>query len=177
MQKRPPWTDKYKQNWDDAYQRIMAWWHGEPLDRPVLLNAGRRAELPADIAERRHALRNIALRDPRRFDLDAELQLEQVRLFVASHHFCAEAAPFARTGYAASLGLLAVAAGGAIQYTPETGTSWSVEDPAFLERPLPAFCVCPGDDRPLSPGVRVRHCSGRQPPDGPFDNAVHAVGQ
>jgi len=43
---RPPWTDKYKQNWDDAYPRLMAWWEGASLDRPIVINSVAKPDAP-----------------------------------------------------------------------------------------------------------------------------------
>jgi len=36
---RPPWTSKYKQDWDEAYPRMMAGWQGGSLDRPVVVTS------------------------------------------------------------------------------------------------------------------------------------------
>ena len=130
---QPPWTDRYKQNWAEAYDRIMEWWNGGRLDRPVVVTPV--LKNPADDVFSRFAASGCTASN----DFDKQFQIDYATAINEGFSFPAESVPFAKTGYASSLGMLAAAAGAEIRYAPETGTAWAVEDPDLLERDLPAF--------------------------------------
>ncbi len=128
---RPQWTNRYKTNWDDAYQRVMAWWEGACLDRPVVI-----APLAKPGAPDFHASKSL---DWAQRDLDAGYQLEASRYHLEHTLFEAEAAPAVGTGYASLLWMLGAMAGAQVRYTPDTGTAWVEPIPDLYERPLPQF--------------------------------------
>lgn len=132
MPPRPPWTDKYKSNWDEAYSRMMAWWEGDGLDRPVLIPYVRK-----DGAPKLAPACDPGTQEAR--DLHEEYRLAANRHFLEHRHFLAETAPYAGTGYGSSLCTLAAMAGARVQYTAETGTAWIQEEPGLYERELPEF--------------------------------------
>jgi hypothetical protein len=129
---RPPWTNRYKANWDEAYQRVMAWWEGGCLDRPVVI-----APL--------HKPFTGPFDSPTRKLTWAERDLHQAYHIEAAHYnlentlFLAETAPAVSTGYGSLLWMLGAMAGAHIHYTEETGTVWVEEIPDLYERPLPEF--------------------------------------
>jgi hypothetical protein len=127
----PPWTAVYKDNWAESFKRVMAWWRNEETDRPVLFNAvprpqqrGRRIH-PKDAAE------------AARFDLDAEVCLHNARYDLENTLYLAESAPAVRCGFASTLGLPCVQAGGSIQYAPDTFNAWLEQEENLYARPLP----------------------------------------
>jgi hypothetical protein len=131
---RPAWTDKYKHNWDDAYKRVMAWWHNEETDRPVIFNSVPKPE------SRRNKLKRInptSSEEAERFDIDPEVQLNNSRCGLENTLYLAESAPAAKSSFASLLGLLCVQAGGRIGYAPQNGTAWLEEEKDLFDRPLP----------------------------------------
>ena len=33
------WTNKYKQNWEESWKRVKAWWNNEETDRPLVFTS------------------------------------------------------------------------------------------------------------------------------------------
>jgi SAM-dependent methyltransferase len=131
--KRPLWGNTYKQDWDEAYERIMAWWHNEETDRPLFLNA-----IPKPVSQRK--ITPITPKDAeeaRRFDLDPEVQLHNAKAYLENNLFPAEAVPRTMSNFASLLGLLCVQCGGKIQYAPGNFTAWLEEEPQLYERSMP----------------------------------------
>jgi hypothetical protein len=129
---RPPWTDKYKQNWDETFTRVMAWWRHEETDRPVLFNA-----VPKPEAQRRGEW--ISPKDAveaERFDLDAGVRLHNTRHSLENTLYLAESAPVAMCSFASLLGMLCVQAGGKIQYAQDTHTAWLEQEENLYDRPV-----------------------------------------
>jgi len=132
---QPRWTTKYKQNWDESYKRMMAWWAGDGLDRPLVL-------APAVSLDAPHFEYDpLPLHSER--DLDECFQLAQTRHRLSRLAHPAESAPFAWTGYGSLLCMLAAMAGASVNHDADTGTAWigQAEDDLF-ERPLPQFDTC-----------------------------------
>lgn len=129
---RPSWSDKYKQNWDEAYLRVMAWWEGSFLDRPVVIAPLAKPGAPAFAPSRRAP-------DWEQRDLDVQYHLEATRYRLENTLFMAETAAASGTGYASLLWMLGAMAGAKIHYTPETGTAWVDPIPDLYSRPLPEF--------------------------------------
>jgi hypothetical protein len=131
----PVWTNKYKQNWDESYKRVMAWWRNEETDRPVIFNS----------APKRPELRTGAYisaktsEEAERFDIDIDIRLNNIRCGLENSVFPAEGAPAAGSNFASLLGLLCVQAGGRLGYAKDTGTAWLMEEPDLFDRPLPAL--------------------------------------
>lgn len=144
---RPPWSDRYKQNWDDAYRRMMAWWSGAGADRPLVLQAVPRP--------------GAAPLDPRvdpgsleRQDLDERYQLALARHRLEGNVFPAEAAAAVRTGYGSTLCLLGAMAGAPTIYRADTNTAWIGEVPNLYDREVPQFDpACP----PYAFTIRMIH--------------------
>jgi hypothetical protein len=153
----PVWTDTYKHNWDDAYKRVMRWWRNEETDRPVIFNAVPKPEHPAKLppehpaklpterpaklpleAERSGAwIRPKDAAEAEKFDLDADVQLNNARCGLENTLFLAESAPTAHSKYASLLGLQCVQAGGRVGYAMDTGTAWLMQEENLFDRPLP----------------------------------------
>lgn len=132
MLARPPWTARYKSNWNDAFARMMAWWAGDGLDRPVLI-----PYLRKDGAPKFTPACDPGTQADR--DLSEEYRLAADRYFLEWRHFHAETAPYAGTAYGSSLCTLAAMAGARVHYTPDTGTAWIQEEPDLYSRDLPEF--------------------------------------
>lgn len=130
---RPPWTNRYKNNWDDAYRRLMAWWEGDGLDRPVVLQPVLRPDFPPPDP----ALDLTRISESH--DLDETFRLASEQNIFAGSLYPAESAPLAMTGYASALGMLGGMAGAPIHYTPDTNTAWVGEVPNLYDRDLPEF--------------------------------------
>ena len=147
------WTDKYKDNWNDAYGRMMAWWNFEETDRPVVLtpvqkeNAGGRAggsgaaEETSDRTADGTACKAeiVTPEEKARLESDAGAHLARAREYNEGHIFTAESAPHAKTGYASLLGMLGACAGCAIRYEPSNLNAWFVKIPDLFEGELPEF--------------------------------------
>jgi hypothetical protein len=134
---RPPWTNRYKQNWDEAYQRVMAWWGGSSLDRPVVIAS--LARLPREPFS--PTSRNLSWSQR---DLDATYHLEAARYHLENTLYLAESAPAVSTGYGSLLWMLGAIAGAKVHYTEDTGTVWVEETPNLYAQPLPVFDpACP----------------------------------
>lgn len=129
---RPPWTDRYKDNWDDAYERMMAWWEGGSLDRPVIWTNIVKPDAPPFVPSWDPGT-------PELRDLDEEYRFSEVKHFLESHLFLAEAVPFASTGHGSGVCLLAAMAGAKVDYAPDNGTAWIEKIDGLYERPLPEF--------------------------------------
>jgi hypothetical protein len=130
---RPQWTDKYKQNWDEAYERVMAWWHNEETDRPLVFN-----HVPKPASER--TITSFSPKDAEeaeRLDFDINTQLHNTKAFLENNLFLAESVPRAMSNFASLLGMLCVQAGGTIHYAPDTLTAWLEQEEDLYERPLP----------------------------------------
>jgi hypothetical protein len=134
MTVRPQWTDRYKQDWDDAYGRVMTWWRNEETDRPVIFS-GQVGKSEAERTMKPVYPKNAE--ECARFDLDGDVQLHNSRCYLENTRYLAEAVPQVRTGFAATLGLLCVQAGGAVRYAPENGTVWLEEEENLYQRNLP----------------------------------------
>jgi hypothetical protein len=138
---RPPWTDTYKQNWDETFQRVMAWWRHEETDRPVIFNS---VSKPKD-QRRGTGIRPKDAAEAERFDLDADVLLHNTRHGLENTLYSmAEGAPVAMCKYASDMGILCVQAGGRVRYTPDTFTAWIEQEENLYDRPLPeAGGPCP----------------------------------
>ncbi|MHB9032929.1 MAG: hypothetical protein ACYC6L_07765 [Anaerolineae bacterium] len=133
---RPPWTNRYKHDWDDAYQRVMAWWEGTSLDRPVIISPLPKPDAPA-------FQRGRDLTWAQR-DLDEAVHIEGARYHLENTLWLAEAAPAVATGYASLLWMLGAMAGAQVHYTPDTGTAWVEPTNDLYNQPLPEFdTACP----------------------------------
>ena len=144
---RPPWTAKYKDNWDEAYQRMMAWWEGSGLDRPLILSPVRKPEAPESDLD-------PCLGMPESQDLDEHYKLFMYERYFGNHYFPAEAVPAAWTLYGSGLCLLGAMAGAPIRYAPEWGTTWIEKVDSLYERELPEFsAACP----PHAFAIRMIH--------------------
>lgn len=135
---RPPWTNRYKDNWDEAWQRMLAWWEGGSLDRPLVITS-----LPKPDAPLPEAARDPGT--PEQRDLDEDYLLAENRHALTSHLYLAEAAPAAMTRYGQLLCMLGRMAGAPIRYAPpEINTAWIEEVPDLYDRDLPEFDAnCP----------------------------------
>ena len=134
---RPPWTNRYKANWDEAYQRVMAWWEGGSFDRPLVIAHIVKPSAPSFVS----ASRNLtwAVRD-----LSVSYHIEAARHHLENTLFLAETAPAVATGYGSFLWMLGAMAGARVHYTEESGTTWVEAIPNLYERPLPEFdSACP----------------------------------
>jgi hypothetical protein len=130
---RPSWTNAYKDNWDESFERVMAWWRCEEIDRPVIFNA-----VPKPEAQRRgERLRPKTAAEAARFDLDAGAYLHNARFSLENTLYMAESAPAVGCGFASTLGILCVQAGGRVQYAPDTFTAWIKQEEDLYNRPLP----------------------------------------
>ncbi|GHV13639.1 hypothetical protein FACS1894219_08710 [Clostridia bacterium] len=131
--KRPPWTDKYKQNWDESYKRVMAWWNFEDTDRPVLLNS-----YTKPVEERDSNLKWIGGADPdekRRIDIDLSVKMNNLRCVTENNRFIGDGVPGKNYSFGSDLGLLCVQAGGTISYG--NGTAWLNHEPDLYSREIP----------------------------------------
>lgn len=128
--RKPVWTVGFKQNWADAYDRLMAWWAGESIDRPVIL-----ADVPKPDAKPFQPASDPGTAEQR--DLDENYQFLLNQHFLDTHLFLAESAPGVRTGYASSIGMLSAIAGGKLIYG--NGTVWTSENEDLFAGPLPDF--------------------------------------
>ena len=127
------WTGRYKDNWKDAFERMLAWWNFEETDRPIVLNPVPRAE-----HERRGSLiYPVSPDEARGMDFNADVYINNARYSIENTIYTGESAPLVRTGYASSLGMLAVMAGGRVAY--DTRTAWVEADEGTYERELPVF--------------------------------------
>ena len=127
-----PWTNKYKQNWEEAWKRVEAWWRCEETDRPVVFSS-----VPKPAPELRGELRIPGnAEEAARFDLDAAIKLNNIRYRLENTIFTAESVPFAYSGFASLLGLLCAQAGGKLHYDYPY-TTWITEDKELFDRPLP----------------------------------------
>ncbi len=143
---QPTWTTRYKQNWDESYTRMMAWWAGDGLDRPLVLTAATRTQgldalchsLEQGLAAPGHTL------TPAQCDVDEAFQLAMTRHRLENQRYPAEAAPFAWTAYGSLLCMLAAMAGAPVHYDGTTGLPWIGHVDDLFARPLPAFdAECP----------------------------------
>jgi hypothetical protein len=134
------WTGKYKHNWDESYERVMAFLHCEETDRPVLFNS-----VPKPVSEQKGKKMTPATpEEAAQYDLDSTVQLHNTKWYLENTLFLAESVPFARTDFASLLGMLCVQAGGRIKYTPDTFTAWFEQEENLYERPLPELSTpCP----------------------------------
>ncbi|GHU64164.1 hypothetical protein FACS189447_00370 [Spirochaetia bacterium] len=134
------YTNKYKQNWDESYRRLEAWWQCEETDRPLVFSS-----VPKPLSE--HKGERIKAKDSKeaaRFDLDAEIRLNNTRYYLENTLFMAESVPYAFSNFANLLGMLCAQAGGKLNYTPDTFTAWMEEEDGLFDRPLPQVGVpCP----------------------------------
>jgi len=144
---RPPWTSKYKANWDDAYQRMMAWWEGDGLDRPLVVNPAVRSNAP-----KFRPTRDPGDKEAR--DLDEQYCLEFSQYQLDTYLYLAEAAPHVRTRYDSALCMLARMAKADVHFTPDTGTAWIQKEPDLYARPLPQY-----DEscRPYAHAIKMIH--------------------
>jgi len=133
---RPRWTSRYKANWDEAFERVMAWWEGTCLDRPVII-----APLAVPNTSQFHFPKSLTWEQR---DLDAEYQMAASRHHLENSLFLAETAAAVGTGYASLLWMLGAMAGAQVHYTPDTGTAWVEPIPGLYNLPLPDFNpACP----------------------------------
>jgi hypothetical protein len=126
------WTCKYKQNWEQAWKRVGAWWHCEETDRPVIFSS---VSKPA--CERKGVY--ISPKNPEeaaRFDIDPAVKLNNIRYHLENTLFTAESVPFAHSDFANLLGMLCVQAGGKLQYDYPY-TTWIIEDKELFDREPP----------------------------------------
>jgi hypothetical protein len=127
------WTGKYKHNWEEACKYLTAWWNCEETDRPLIFNP-----VPKSPGERKG--RFISATNPSeaaRFDLDADIKLNNTRYNLENSLYFAEAVPGAFCNFASLLGMLCVQAGGKINYAPGTFTAWLEEEDDLFDLPLP----------------------------------------
>ncbi len=130
MTLRPEWTSKYKHNWDDAYENMMAWWHGESVKRPVVLTAIHKADEEAFMPSS----------DPgneQSRNLDEQYQFEKNYHQVVSKIYPAESVPAVRTGFASSIGMIPGMAGAELEYNDRT--AWVEVIDNLYEKSLPEF--------------------------------------
>lgn len=142
---RPAWTSTYKQNWDEAHSRMMAWWKGGSLDRPVVLTPVPRPGAgpftwPAGLQGEDR-------------DLNEALRLEYEQHVFRTNLYLAESVPAAWTTYGSLLCMLSAMAGAKTQYRREA--VWIEKVPGDLyDAPLPEFREdCP----PYAFAVRMIH--------------------
>ena len=133
---QPHWTTQYKQNWPEASARMMAWWAGDGLDRPLVLTPATRAGAPPFT--------------PDQWPGPAEREVDEARQLAMTQHrlehqcYLAEAAPFAWTAYGSLLCMLAAMAGAPVYYDATTGMPWIGLVDDLFTRPLPVFdAACP----------------------------------
>jgi hypothetical protein len=132
---RPRWTNKYKQNWEDSQDRILAWWAGDGLKRPLVMSSVPRPDAPP--FETPHT------GPPPPVCLDEVRQLVDERHWFESRLFLAESAPCAWNGHATGL-LPAVMAGAMVRRSSAPLTIWIDPVEGLYERPLPEFDeTCP----------------------------------
>ena len=144
---RPPWTSRYKDNWDDAYERVMSWWEGAGLDRPLVMNPVPRPEAHPFVPPAEWATSGED-------DLDVGYALAFTRHRLENRLYLAEAAPVANTMYASGLGMLASMADARISYSPEAFTAWIERVEDVYSRPLPEFNSA---SRPYAFAIRMIH--------------------
>jgi hypothetical protein len=128
--KRPEWTNKYKDNWEEAFENMMAWWHGESIKRPVILNSIRRQNANSFMPSSDPGTKELR-------DLDEQYQFEKNFYDVVSRIFTAESVPAVRTRFASQIGMMAGMAGAEIKY--DDRTAWVEQDNKLYEKPLPEF--------------------------------------
>ena len=129
------WTNKYKDNWKDAYERMMAWWNFEETDRPVVLNPVKKEE--SLVNERKTPI--ITPEEKAKLETDVETHISNAVYYNENHIFTAESAPRTGTYYASLLGMLAACAGCEIMYEPNTLNAWMIPTPDLYNRELPVF--------------------------------------
>lgn len=78
---------KYVTNWEETQQRFIAWWRGEPMDRPLLRVIARRNQP----LERLEPIKSA--QTPEELHLDAERLVKECRNYCRTHTFLAEAFP------------------------------------------------------------------------------------
>lgn len=127
---RPAWTSKYKENWDEAYERIMAWWEGESVDRPVIISPVTRPDAKLFGPTCDPGI-------PELRDLREQYIFEKNKHYIESKLFLAEAVPCARNFYAAWICMLGAMAGSPVKYS--TGSAWLQEIEDLYSNPLPQF--------------------------------------
>jgi len=130
MKTRPAWTMKYKNNWDEAYNNMMAWWSGESIRRPVVLTAVNKPD----------ATPFCPSKDPghnQQRDIDEQYQFEKNHHNLVSKIYPAESIPAVKTGFASSIGMLAGMAGAELKY--DNRTAWVEIIDNLYEKPLPQF--------------------------------------
>jgi hypothetical protein len=130
------WTSKYKQNWEEAWKRVNAWWHCEETDRPVVFNSVQKP--PSECKGEYISPKNSD--EAARLDLDVAVKLNNTRYNLENTFFTAESVPFAGSNFAHLLGLPCVQAGGKLKYD-YPNTTWIVEDKDLFDRPLPEVSV------------------------------------
>ena len=126
------WTNKYKQNWDESWKRVDAWWRCEETDRPVVFSSASK-----EIS--RHTGSFISPKNAEEaaaFDINIDVKLNNARYYLENNVFTAESVPFAYAGFANLLGLLCVQAGGKLHYD-YPHTTWIVEDQNLFDKALP----------------------------------------
>ena len=127
---RPEWTNKYKNNWDGAYERMMAWWEGESIDRPLIVSS-----IPKPDPKLFIPVHDPGTQELR--ELDEQYVFEKNRHILESNLFLAESVPCARNCYAAWICMLGGMAGSKVKYS--TGSAWLEEVDNLYDRPLPVF--------------------------------------
>ncbi len=127
---RPPWTNRYKQNWDEAFDNMMAWWCKGSNGRPVVLTPVRRLSAPAFEPSADPGTNELR-------DIDENYLFERNLHEVASNIYTAESVPAVRTGFASSIGMLAGMAGANIKY--DVNTAWVEEIENIYSSQLPEF--------------------------------------
>ena len=130
MTTQPQWTTKYKQNWPEAYTRMMAWWAGDGLDRPLVFTPATRAGAPRFTPDHWPG--------PAESEMDEAFQLAGTRHRLENHCYLAETAPFVWTAYGSLLCMLAAMAEGPVYYDGTTGMPWM----AWWTTCSPAPCRC-----------------------------------
>lgn len=128
--KSPRWTNQYKDNWDEAYERILAWWEGGSLDRPVIISP-------------------IARRDAKTFqpscdpgfqghrDLNEQYIFEKNKHYLETNLFPAESVPCTRNHYASWLCMIGAMAGSKVRYSADS--AWLQEIENLYDYPLAEF--------------------------------------
>ncbi len=133
---RPPWTSKYKNNWDEAYDNIMAWWEGGCIDRPVVFSSYK--NFPSILKRNTQSFQPI--NDPgtnELRDLDESFIFETNEYFLKSCLFLAEDAPRVGTSFGSGISMLGGMAGAKLHY--KESTVWFEPDNTLFEKSLPEF--------------------------------------
>ena len=134
------WTNKYKQNWDEAWKRVEAWWRCEETDRPVVFSS---VSKPAS-EQKGSIIRPKTTEEAALFDLDSNIKINNTRYNLENTLFLAESVPYAMNNFGNLLGMLCVQAGGKIQYKALDNsrktkfyTAWIEPEDSFPDRQPP----------------------------------------